>query len=203
MEEAARSTTERARIVSARQSCSSDACAHGGGWSELREEANAARAGWRARHGLCAPCSDEWVEGQVQKQAATRRFCARYAAHDSAAAAAPRSAFRARCGWPGRILSSAGRDLEVWALGRAWPGHTEHLAALALGQGPGRVGVQCTARRRTIPPYMRQTPALALEPIPPCPAGLPGRGGATTTRRPPRLALGASPQAIRRKPPTY
>lgn len=131
MEEPARSTTERARIVSARQSCSSDACAHGGGWSELREEANAARAGWRARHGLCAPCSDEWVEGQVQKQAATRRSCARYAAHDSAAAAAPRSAFRASCGWPGRILSSAGRDLEVWALGRAWPGHTEHLAAQA------------------------------------------------------------------------
>ena len=131
MEEPARSTTERARIVSARQSCSSDACAHGGGWSELREESNAARAGWRARHGLCAPCSDEWVEGQVQMQTATRRSCARYAAHDSAAAAAPRSAFRARCGWPGRILSSAGRDLEVWALGRAWPGHTEHLAALA------------------------------------------------------------------------
>ena len=62
MDELARSTTERARIVSTRECCSSEACACGGGRSELRDEANAVRASWRARNGLCAPCGDGRVE---------------------------------------------------------------------------------------------------------------------------------------------
>ena len=95
-------------------------------WSELRDEANAARAGWRVQRGLCAPCSDVGLKGQVQQQAATRRSCARHDAHYSAAAAAARSAFRASCGSPGRAFSSPGRHPVVWALSPAWSGHTEH-----------------------------------------------------------------------------
>ena len=76
-EEPAQVASASARTVSARQACTLAAAARGGGWYELRAEADAARASRRARRGLRAPRGDDRGEREADRRAATRRSCCR------------------------------------------------------------------------------------------------------------------------------